>query len=61
MICKAFKLLKILRLKKISTLIRGANASVESKGLFQIFYFMVILVIYTHVIACIMWHMLKTE
>ena len=34
LIFKAFKLLKVLRLRKISTLIRNANASVETKGLF---------------------------
>ena len=58
---QVFKLLKVLRLRKVSQLIRGANASVEAKASMQVGYFTMVLVIYTHVVACVMWHMLKTH
>lgn len=60
LVFQVFKLLKVLRLRKVSKLIRGANATIEVKASLQVGYFTMILVIYTHVIACIMWHLLKT-
>ena len=51
----------MLRLRKVSKLIRGANATIEAKAFLQVGYFTLILVIYTHVVACVMWHMLKTH
>ena len=61
LVFQVFKLLKVLRLRKVSKLIRGANATIETKAFLQVGYFTLILVIYTHVVACIMWHMLKTH
>ena len=58
---KALKLLKVLRLMSVSKLIRGAHATVEVKALYQVAYFTLILIIYTHVVACIMWYMMKTN
>ena len=54
-------MLKVLRLRKVSKLIRGANATIETKAFLQVGYFTLILIIYTHVVACVMWHMLKTN
>ena len=51
----------MLRLRKVSKLIRGANATIEAKAFLQVGYFTLILVIYTHAVACVMWHMLKTH
>ena len=57
---KLFRMLKVLRLGNISKLIRDSQITVESKGVLQVLYVTLVLVIYTHVVACIMWHMLKT-
>ena len=61
LVFQVFKLLKVLRLRKVSKLIRGANATIEAKAVMQVGYFTLILIIYTHVVACVMWHMLKTD
>ena len=58
---KFLKLLKVMRLKKISKIIRGSHIDKEIKAISQVAYFTLILVIYTHLVACIMWWLLKTD
>ena len=61
LLCDLLRLLKVLRLGGIEKMIRDSQISVESKGALQVVYVTLVLVIYTHVVACIMWHMLKTK
>ena len=61
LIFKVFKLLKVFRLRKVLNMIRNFNGTKESKAAMQIGFFTFGLVIYTHVIACIMWYMMKTD
>ena len=58
---KFLRLLKVMRLKKISKIIRGSHIDKEIKAISQVAYFTLILVIYTHLVACIMWWLLKTD
>ena len=57
---KVCKLLKVFRLRKVLEMIRNFNSTKEVKAGLQILFFTFLLVIYTHVIACIMWYMSKT-
>ena len=58
---KALKLLKVLRVKKVSKIIRASHIEKEIKAISQVLYYTLILVIYTHLVACIMWWLLKTK
>ena len=60
LIFKVCKLLKVFRLRKVLQMIRNFNSTKEVKAALQILFFTFLLVIYTHVIACIMWYMMKT-
>ena len=61
LIFKVCKLTKVARLRKVGAMIRNLDATKESKGLMQIAFFTFALIIYTHLIACIMWYMFKTH
>ena len=52
---KLFKLMKVLRISRVSKLISNSNLQVEDKAKFQVVYYTVLLIIYTHVLACAMW------
>ena len=55
------KLLKVLRIRKIYSNISKRNFTVESKALYKIAFFSFLLCIYTHIIGCVMWYVLKTD
>lgn len=55
------KLLKVLRIRKIYSNISKRNFTVEKKALYKIAFFSFLLCVYTHIIACIMWYVLKTD
>ena len=50
--------MKVLRISRVSKLIANSNQQVEDKAKFQVVYYTVLLVIYTHVLACAMWQIL---
>ena len=58
---KVFKLLKVYRIRKVAKLIRGSTATIETKAILQVIYFTLVIVIYTHVVACLLWWMCKTD
>lgn len=58
---KVCKLLKVFRLRKVGKMIRDFNTTKEMKAGLQILFMTFLLVIYSHVIACIMWYMMKTD
>ena len=60
-IFKIFKLLKVLRIRRISKLIRSSNSLIETKATLQVLYFTFCLVIYTHVLACWLWYLVKVD
>ena len=60
LVFKVFKLLKVFRLRKVFQMIRNLKSSKETKAGLQIAFYTFLLVIYTHVVACIMWYMMKT-
>ena len=60
-IFKNFKLLRVLRIRKIGKLIRSSNLLIERKATLQILYFTFSLVIYTHVLACWLWYFVQTD
>ena len=51
----------MLRVKKVSKIIRASHIEKEIKAISQVLYYTLILVIYTHLDACIMWWLLKTK
>ena len=55
------KLLKVLRIRKMYSNINQANLKIETKALTKIFFFSFVLCVYTHVIGCVMWFLLKTD
>ena len=58
---KVFKLMKVYRIRKVGRLIRGSTATIETKAILQVIYFAAVIVIYSHVVACILWWMCKTD
>ena len=60
-IFKVCKLLKVFRLRKVGNMIRDSENTKEFKAGLQIIFITFLLAIYTHVIGCIMWYMLKTD
>ena len=60
LVFKVFKLLKVFRLRKVFIMIRNLKSPKEVKAGLQIGFYTFLLVIYTHVVACVMWYMLKT-
>ena len=55
------QLLKVFRIRKLYSMLSHANMTVEGKALAKIAFLTFILIIYTHIIACVMWFSLKTE
>jgi hypothetical protein len=53
------KLLKVLRIRKISVMIRNLNASLETKTYYKICQVILQLVIFFHVIGCMLWLIFK--
>ena len=58
---KVFKLLKVFRLRKVFIMIRNLKRPKETKAAAQIAFYTFLLVIYSHVVACILWDMMKTD
>ena len=58
---KVFKLLKVFRLRKVFIMIRNLKRPKETKAAAQIAFYTFLLVIYSHVVACILWYMMKTD
>lgn len=54
-------LLKALRIMKIERKIRNLNAGVEDKALMQVIFYGVVIFVYTHIVACVMWYLFKTD
>lgn len=57
----AFQLLKVLRIRKIYSVISHSNVSTENKALLKIGFFSLLIVLYTHIIACVIWYFFKSE
>ena len=55
------KLLKAFRIQKIQTKIKDSNISSQDKALAIVCYYVLLIVIYTHVTACLLWWFLKTD
>ena len=54
-------LLKTLRLKKIEYAVRSSNLHKNSKAKLIVIFWLVIIVIYTHTLACLIWWSLQEE
>lgn len=55
------KLLKVLRIRKMYASISQANLTVESKALTKIAFYSFLIIVYTHIVACVMWFTFKTD
>jgi len=53
------KMLKVLRIRKISVLIRNMNSTLENKTYAKIGQVILQLVIFFHVVACLLWLIFK--
>ncbi len=51
----------MLRIRKLYGIISQANLTIEVKALTKIAFYSFLLMIYTHIIGCIMWYFLKTD
>ena len=55
------ELLKVLRIQKIYAIISQANLTIEAKSIAKIAYIFFLLIIYTHIVGCVMWYFLKND
>ena len=55
------KLLKVLRIRKLYAVIGQAEMTIETKALSKIGFCSFLLVVYTHIIGCIIWFFFKTD
>lgn len=55
------QLLKVLRIRKMYSNISSADLKIETKALTKIAFFSFLLCIYTHIVGCVMWFVLKTD
>mmetsp|Transcript_22438 Transcript_22438/g.27636 ORF Transcript_22438/g.27636 Transcript_22438/m.27636 type:complete len:121 (+) Transcript_22438:837-1199(+) len=53
------QLLKALRVRKLYSVIAASNLTIQSKALTKIGFYSFLIFIYTHIIGCVMWFMLK--
>ena len=55
------QLLKALRIRKLYSVIAKSNQTVETKALTKIAFYSALIFIYTHIIGCVIWFMLKED
>lgn len=54
-------LLKVLRIRKLYQIIGQANLTVEQKAFCKIGFYSFLIVVYTHIVGCMMWYLMKTN
>ena len=55
------QLLKALRIRKLYSVIATSNQTVQTKALAKIAFYSFLLFIWTHIIGCVIWFMLKED
>ena len=55
------QLLKVLRIRKLYQIIGQANLKVEQKAFCKIGFYSFLIVVYTHIVGCMMWYLMKTD
>ena len=54
-------MIKILRIRRISKIIGNLNQTQETKALFKVLNMVFILIVYIHIIACLLWKVFSIE
>ena len=57
----ACQLLKVLRIRKLYSMISRSNLTIEVKAVTKIAFYSFLLFMYTHIIGCVMWWLLRTN
>ena len=54
-------MLKVFRVRKLLLKLSKLNTSATAKAIYQIFFWVFFLFVYTHIVACFMWYFYKRD